>query len=1041
MNQFLMLALTLVIRFFTGVTLDMGQVLEVFIPWVLDNTLVVEDFFYAILVRLATEPCIAWMMQAMVSLVVGAIRLYTGLMEEERNQPWAVQHPIPKLGTGVHFVNLVPYWIGMRASLALLWIVVALSLPVLTGNFSPTEAVWLAGFAGGIMREAEMPKEELSRKARKRLIRHLENLSEVAERLPSGEVDTATTEGRRMVEIVGNLRDTTVSEWVPDTLLPWLKWVTASQGEKLNFRIVSIKENVGEKLRTALDFPDDVWGVRPSLVIPGKDGTRIVYVKGFNEGIEAFLRDKCGLEVDGSNVIKTAKRLKRLFLRPDTHSRVLGWKNISWGRVNLPKKVHSDGCEVVISRRFARRLGVRKYIERCSVTLLCEYGLLKGHALIEERGVDGTDITFYYGGGESPFKPEVKWPGGRFYIGLDPVKASEDVMMDLQSMISFWPSLRHIIGIMAAHGFRHILDQWRAGELGKGLAKVDLLADPSSCKYSFQEYQRRGGDYRTIPYFRKAVWNMTLKRRRQMEWFRIPIIAARRVYAVVDLSLPAGVVKVDGPNLWVSGDDAEGMFLRHGGADQDDSFVLIPMPGGKVFIYRNPNQVGEWSVKILDPNSSWVPERTWDIRPEELSVKEGRPSEPEVEEVLSVATDIVADTIIGVVRKTRPYDRRGVKQAQANLEKLAGEIAAGSNHNMVAAAILFTFSLLTPEQAKFILEHMEELEIIIDAESKLGNSPAVESQRRKRRAFWKFLAKERIPVPEFLLDRVPRGVRNLISTYHSEMDDLVESVKGYFERTEELVAQEVDDSYAGIPSSLLRVDDIPSVVRSIAVGIISTWRKGVREIEGLRANLLKDCETKEDHELLDEQIREEYRKLKATVNQMVASSRRPLQVVRMMWSLIYDGALNYADAVLWIDDSATEAGYLHGTAHYSMRMMEKAGLLHSLHSSECGTFITDGEGFSEEEEAADVVIITVGAGLKQRGASPEEVIAWSDRVLLAVEGGAVVKRSGKSLYLLDDEGPIGSILEKDASEDDIMEVVDWELSRNEFTVRLIGKKG
>ena len=874
--------------------------------------------------------------------------------------------------------------------------------------------------------QPETKENVLRRHEKKKIEREFRNLSNEVVRNNDGSADIRTSDGKRMVELITMLKDSTIQEWVPERELPFLRWITQSSFDDLDYKVINIKTDVLSVLKGMLTVPDGEYGVLPCLIIPGKEGSRVVYLKGYNKGMLEFLTMECGLEVKGDQVIKTAKRLKRLFLRPTPYSRVFGDGAVDVAHTSVERMSWIDGCEVTIKRAFAsEKMHLPLYIQRVSLTLLDKIGLLKGHAMIVEDTEQTADVLIWHSLTESPYKKEVVWAkSNKTFIGLDPVKRSDYVRLDIQTLSTLYPTLKSHLSTMCTLGLADLMSKWQNGELAEGLIDINPLED-IKVDYALQSFLQRGGDYLNIPHFGRQVWNMFTKKRDKMSLGRIPIMGAIRVYAIVHPELSSGNVMVEGANLWISRDDCEETLLRHGGADQDDSFVLIPLPGGRVLMYRNPNQLGEYSIMNLSTDSDWTPTHEWDLDISLLTQKAVLPQCDTVVEFVKVDKNSI---LLNSFLKVKQYTNRAVLQAQLNLDKLSGAIGKASNATMISALVGIDANI--------------ELEVIIDAEAKDGWSVQVEEEMKKIHIFYTKLIEECTQVPLAFEFRVPRKYRESINFVETDFDTSLQAVTDKCKEADAVMAELVNDSYENIPESIVTSQPKDGAL-NIARNIRNEWRILYGEAIEWEIEARKSCLSRVDHEELDILMKGKREQIGHMIAMHLVKSRMPLAATHALWTLVYMAEENLSDAILWIGDS----GDLKGTAHYSMRILQKAGKLQGLSQGAAGAFMNlkADKGTIDEHTEKYVKTIVVTGGLKSaiNGLSSDDadnlVSDWHQRVSDSVERltTEIIEEDGR-MWLCDEVGRIGVVMNaKEVNVSSYNNVNTWRVLSSKYSCQLI----
>jgi hypothetical protein len=273
-----------------------------------------------------------------------------------------------------------------------------------------------------------------------------------------------------------------------------------------------------------------------------------------------------------------------------------------------------DGCGLV-SRTFVERLAGRLDLEerhrrellqtnRFEVTLLHAGGQDKGHALV----VDDLAVDFLFPAGSS--KGELALAGNQLFVGLVPVHHSDEMCLDIQSLINLHPFFKpeQLLVWMELESalFLEGIESGRLAEvMGRlyGTESEEELANIGN--WHVGEYLASGGHPMWFAGIVESLAKQHLNRLgRRERRLRCPIPGGRYYIfpsAVGGRDVPAGHITLDPSTstAWVNDDD----WLTHivdvlGGCDGDDALWVFPFTDTdghkKVLAWRSPNQLGEY---------------------------------------------------------------------------------------------------------------------------------------------------------------------------------------------------------------------------------------------------------------------------------------------------------------------------------------------------------------------------------------------------------------------------------------------------------------
>ena len=239
--------------------------------------------------------------------------------------------------------------------------------------------------------------------------------------------------------------------------------------------------------------------------------------------------------------------------------------------------------------------------DRLEITAITGKGLLKGHGTVGEHR--NTNVILY----GDQYKHIVK-SNGLEWFAVEPLHASSEAFLDIQTLVNLG---RRVFP-------EESLQKWISDTIITAVVKTRdtdlpaLLSDTSvvikdPTKISADNWNLRRmatHDLKAmLPVMVRKTYNFHRSGIRKLNNLRVKIPGAIRRYITPDLTgvVTAGSIMIKGQSFYISKDDAGWLHRLHGGSDSDDSFVLIPITGNRVMLYRNPNQLGEWSImQILD---------------------------------------------------------------------------------------------------------------------------------------------------------------------------------------------------------------------------------------------------------------------------------------------------------------------------------------------------------------------------------------------------------------------------------------------------------
>jgi hypothetical protein len=234
--------------------------------------------------------------------------------------------------------------------------------------------------------------------------------------------------------------------------------------------------------------------------------------------------------------------------------------------------------------------------DRLEITAISPQGLLKGHGMVGRHA--HTNVILY---GEQ-YKSIVK-SSGLSWFAIEPLHGSEEAFLDIQTLVNLgtqvfpeqklqdWIYDTIIAAVMKT----------RDTDLPSILKDTcSIMKDPARINSDRWSLRRMAiHDLKALlPVMVRRTYAFHRSGIRKLNNLRIRIPGAIRRYITPDLAgvVDPGSIIIKGQSFFISKDDAGWLHRLMGGSDSDDSFVLIPITENRVLLYRNPNQLGEWSV-------------------------------------------------------------------------------------------------------------------------------------------------------------------------------------------------------------------------------------------------------------------------------------------------------------------------------------------------------------------------------------------------------------------------------------------------------------
>lgn len=661
----------------------------------------------------------------------------------------------------------------------------------------------------------------------------------------------------------------------------------------------------------------------------------------FNQFLARF-----NIQINSNNLFKTGKYLSRVF-RPVRYGSHFKELDIHINKEESLTTKITDGISL-ISLELARSLGWQKAEPNMSAqfTLFYNGGLVKGHCVVSDRTEH--DIVIY---GEDNVKTEISYDSDAQYVALEPVKLSNKLRMDIQSLVNLWGLFRGEQYLSwADSGIRQFIDDLFSGKLLRWLDNFDSITPDD---YDKEQWILRKAiwsriDYTLFPGLIRSAW--TMFRSSLVRYssdingnpnFRIPIPSGIRGYLRVDLrehdskgsfcsNLKADEVEIDKfGNVWFSPEGLEETLSILGGADLDDGLNFIGIEDNKAVIYRNPNQFGEYVIKKVvhtDVEFGSVHKIIGEV-PQKKVIRE----KSSKENVASTGNSLL-DKFLSEKKDTyipaREYTITNLIRTYNKISQNTCNVGFAANAEMILSSI----NISHPAKFKKLKKQFTwNLERIIDATVKDGTDASEDMQVIQ--ALYEYLIEHNIPVPQSLLNRMPESKRNLatIAKRHT-LDELLSAIEHLVKAADlEVLGKGAASSGRRIPG---RIDELDIPLDVIGISAIESpmYDLGLSMLKDYNRSMaiMLDKTGKLVPELREIRRKEGIEKIQAALLKNLSSytDEERTEIVKVFAYEVYK---KYAvhDSILWIGDKET----LEGTACYTIKMLANLGLAEHIKSN------------------------------------------------------------------------------------------------------------
>ena len=242
------------------------------------------------------------------------------------------------------------------------------------------------------------------------------------------------------------------------------------------------------------------------------------------------------LGINSSNIFKTGKYLSRVF-RPVKYGSFYKELRIHVNNDPITLTKNTDGISL-INIDLAKSLGWHnaKVNSSAQFTLLYKDGLVKGNCIISNKIKH--DVVIY---GDANIKKDISLTNGTCYLSLEPLKLSDNLRIDIQSVLNLWELFggEQYLG-WAYKGMQQFKQDLMSGDLIKWLNNQD--DEPDSEVMDFEEGNLQWDRLWRFPGLLRQAWGMFRKSLIRYAYekngelnIRIPVPGGLRGYIRVDL--------------------------------------------------------------------------------------------------------------------------------------------------------------------------------------------------------------------------------------------------------------------------------------------------------------------------------------------------------------------------------------------------------------------------------------------------------------------------------------------------------------------------
>jgi len=669
---------------------------------------------------------------------------------------------------------------------------------------------------------------------------------------------------------------------------------------------------------------------------------------------------KLSISVQSKNLFKTGKYLSRI-CRPTKYAGFYKDLKVHYNDNPEFQNKCTDGISI-ISLELAKNLGWSNAQNGKSAqfTLFSNRGLVKGHCVISSKITCDAIIWTHN------VKEEIRFTKDCTYVSIEPVKISDSVKMDIQSLLNLWGLFgEDQYFSWAKDGIEKYKNDLVSGKLAEMLDDFDDITprDYEKEAWTFKKAIWHKIDYTRFPGLMRLGWQMFRKsilhyaERKGTPVFRIPVPSAYRGYLRCDLRnhdnygnftsvVPAGSMHLDKyGNLWFNKEDAEEYLSILGGADQDDSVVIIPIEDNKAVVYRNPNQYGEYLIVNLMHDDEIIINAVNKLVGHVTQIK------PRKESNLNAVRECICNPFIEKYLSEHIIQNNYIEFTQTNLLRTYSKISANtSNIGIVANAemIRSAIGINDPDKQKELNDlYPWNLERVIDSVVKDGIScsddlSAVENM-------YKHIIANKYELPTTLLKRLPesKGCEAVPANNH-KLDELFEAVKFLVKQADLDILGEGSASRHNRINGLIDQCNVPLIeigtsnlnnpMNDCAQNYMGIYNRKIGALLGRTSNL--PSETREI--VRSKEIEQIQRQLLQDLN--CFSTQERIEIIKSIAYNIYKGQGFVHDSILWISDK----GELNGTADIMIEMIANMELAAHVNSNDIvSRFYEKREPYSE----------------------------------------------------------------------------------------------
>lgn len=653
----------------------------------------------------------------------------------------------------------------------------------------------------------------------------------------------------------------------------------------------------------------------------------------FNDFLNHF-----NIRIKSNNLFKSGKYLSRVF-RPTKYGGFYRDLNIHVNN-NIPiSKV--DGLSL-ISIDLAMSLGYKKAQPNQSAqfTLFYKEGLVKGHCVFSDK-ID-YDVIIY---GRDNIKNEIRFNSEDFYLAIEPVKLSDTLRIDIQSLLNLWELFgQEEYFLWAIEGIESFKRDLYSGKLNRWLDNFDSI-EPEDYKkenWTLRKAIWHKLDYREYPGLVRQAWSLFRssminlgENNKGMPSFRIPIPGGMRGYFRVDLrdhykegsfSLCSDKTDIEldkHGNIWINPQIIEPFLEIKGGADLDDSAGIIPIENNRAIVYRNPNQYGEYgihTITYLNDLKPTVGNKINGIIP--LS----KTNKVITKEIIQTGNKLFDRYLANIPKEEDApitYTIDNLIKAYTRISQNSTNIGTAANAEMLRSAI----GIIDKNMLNFLLNNFNwNLERVIDSTVKEGINSSEDMDSVG--SMYEKIIDDKIPIPSSLIHRFPQCKQDQLTLAEDHpLDELLGAIK--------LVIKQADRDILG-EGSATKGNRIKGYIDKIEIpisriGIANLDNQMIEIAEELLRSYNKQMAIMLDRtkKLPDNERELQRRSEMATIqNNLLAEfnlfNQTEKKEITKHWAYqIYKSDKAVHDSILWID----------GISDYTINMFANIGIAYHIKSN------------------------------------------------------------------------------------------------------------